>query len=469
MTVKKRVKKLQTRAENDLAGLLNNTATIAKNTNKQGRKLVEEATITTIAQHEAFLKSAEGLGTPKFAQEFELFLLTCDKVNSFQGKLAINTAEMRKSYNAWRDFMNKAGYGAPAPMQQSHKDYNIIGQRCFIIYTHLVKAGKTLQKNSKVVDIKPSVISNNNKRAEAFRRLYMTAIAISRAPDNILGNTSSIEDMETAVDFYYNNMSQQQWEVEKSKTIDVLSGKAEQVLILETQQNQAKVAAEYQIGKYLNRLWNTGTIGNTQMREMLSNSNFTRLKGSKVLEDELVKQTTDLLMGKPPKRHKSRTKSKKSAKDTAEVRGAKKLKKLKRQKKAQKIVGLAAGKKLSEKGSEDTVKTLLSVKRKINKRLPAEVRRNMGRPALINRTGIFSNSVELKDLRSTKTGISGDYTYMRTGGGTSKNRGGVYETFENTGKKTWPVGYNPKTLITKSIRNLAMEYTEKKFTYLRRV
>ena len=93
----------------------------------------------------------------------------------------------------------------------------------------------------------------------------------------------------------------------------------------------------------------------------------------------------------------------------------------------------------------------------------------MGRPALINRTGIFSNSVELKNLRSSKKGISGEYTYMRTGGGTSKNRGGVYETFENTGKRRWPAGYNPKPLITKSIRNLAMEYTEKKFTYLRRV
>jgi hypothetical protein len=31
-----------------------------------------------------------------------------------------------------------------------------------------------------------------------------------------------------------------------------------------------------------------------------------------------------------------------------------------------------------------------------------------------------------------------------------------YETFENEGRKRWPSGYNPKPLISKSIRNLAL-------------
>ena len=112
---------------------------------------------------------------------------------------------------------------------------------------------------------------------------------------------------------------------------------------------------------------------------------------------------------------------------------------------------------------------LLKIQRLINKRLPAEVRRNMGKPALTNRTGIFSNSTELVSLRQTKAGISGEYTYMRTGGGTSKNRGGVYETFENEGVKDWPRGYNPKPLIAKSIRNLALEYTQQRLVSLRRI
>jgi hypothetical protein len=43
-----------------------------------------------------------------------------------------------------------------------------------------------------------------------------------------------------------------------------------------------------------------------------------------------------------------------------------------------------------------------------------------------------------------------------------------YKTFENQGQRKWPSGYNPKPLITKSIRNLALQHVEAKFT-LRRV
>ena len=93
-----------------------------------------------------------------------------------------------------------------------------------------------------------------------------------------------------------------------------------------------------------------------------------------------------------------------------------------------------------------------------NKRLPAEVRRNMGRPALINQTGRFSNSTEVRNFRQTEAGISGEYTYQTS----------PYETFENTGERRWPTGYNPKPLIAKSIRNLAIQYTEQKLVSLRR-
>ena len=82
----------------------------------------------------------------------------------------------------------------------------------------------------------------------------------------------------------------------------------------------------------------------------------------------------------------------------------------------------------------------------------------MGRPALINRTGRFSNSVKLESLRETGGGISGEYSYMLS----------PYETFENTGVRKWPIGYNPKPLITMSIRKLAMQYTDQKFTQIRR-
>jgi|TARA_B110000858_G_scaffold175980_1_gene209824 hypothetical protein len=112
----------------------------------------------------------------------------------------------------------------------------------------------------------------------------------------------------------------------------------------------------------------------------------------------------------------------------------------------------------SEKKKEKDSGDLLRLEALINKRLPAEVRRNMGRPALINQTGRFSNSVEAQNFRSTKAGISGEYTYQLS----------PYETFENTGRYKWPNGYNPKPLIAKSIRKLALQYAEQKLVSLRR-
>jgi hypothetical protein len=111
-----------------------------------------------------------------------------------------------------------------------------------------------------------------------------------------------------------------------------------------------------------------------------------------------------------------------------------------------------------QKKKREGTSDLLKVETLINKRLPAQVRRNMGRPALINQTGRFSNSVQLGKLRETKAGLSGEYTYQKA----------PYETFENTGSRRWPVGYNPKPLIAKSIRDLAMQYTEQKLVSLRR-
>ena len=113
---------------------------------------------------------------------------------------------------------------------------------------------------------------------------------------------------------------------------------------------------------------------------------------------------------------------------------------------------------VSATGSVPITADSLKLRRLINKRLGPEVRRNMGRPALINQTGRFSNSTKV-NLRETSAGISGEYTYLRS----------PYETFENTGSRKWPTGYNPKPLITKSIRNLALQYTAQKLVSLRRV
>lgn len=123
------------------------------------------------------------------------------------------------------------------------------------------------------------------------------------------------------------------------------------------------------------------------------------------------------------------------------------------------LTAAATATKRKEQQKQQKTDGLLKLRAVIQKRLPAEVRRNMGRPALINRTGEFSNSVDLVSLRHTTAGISGEYTYKLN----------PYATFENLGQRQWPTGYNPKRLIAKSIRQLAMQYTEEKLVSLRRI
>ena len=119
----------------------------------------------------------------------------------------------------------------------------------------------------------------------------------------------------------------------------------------------------------------------------------------------------------------------------------------------------ARSSKRIEQKKEEKAKGLNTLRAQIQKRLPAEVRRQMGRPELINRTGTFSNSIQLVNLRRTKMGVSGQYTYKLN----------PYATFESLGQRKWPEAYNPKPLISKSIRELAMQYTKEKLVSLRRI
>ena len=118
-----------------------------------------------------------------------------------------------------------------------------------------------------------------------------------------------------------------------------------------------------------------------------------------------------------------------------------------------------ANKEKGNKGIDEAfdMRNLLKVKNAINKRLPAEVRRNMGRPALINRSGRFSNSVMIDSVFPAAQTLLIKYNY----------RLNPYETFENKGRNKWPSGYNPKPLIAKSIRNLAMGMVDQKLTIRR--
>lgn len=125
---------------------------------------------------------------------------------------------------------------------------------------------------------------------------------------------------------------------------------------------------------------------------------------------------------------------------------------------AGKIASKGKGGRSPRPKNTDATLDMLKLKKQINKRLPTAVKQNMGRPALINQTGRFAESAEVVRIKPSAKTLVADYTYQLN----------PYETFENTGDKQWPAGYNPKPLIAKSIREVAQAAVDEKFI-LRRV
>lgn len=187
-------------------------------------------------------------------------------------------------------------------------------------------------------------------------------------------------------------------------------------------------------------------------------------KARQVAGEKLIKDILKKNKGKA-KRTKKRNADIKTGKTKrssvvkkAKVRGAVKKHAKKR------ITVLKRPTKSKERGtgrqaSTNQAKELARLKKYINSRLPAEVRRNHGKDGAIRkRTGRFSNSVEIRSMTQAQNSVMIKYTYLLS----------PYETFENTGRRRWPMSYNPKLLIAKSIRNLAEGRINQKLT-LRRV
>jgi hypothetical protein len=94
----------------------------------------------------------------------------------------------------------------------------------------------------------------------------------------------------------------------------------------------------------------------------------------------------------------------------------------------------------------------------MNEQLPRVIQKNMNTPALQNRTGRFANSVTVTDISMTAGGFpSIGYTYQK----------GPYQTFE-PGFRQGSVERDPRRLIDKSMREIAMQYAIGRF-YTRRV
>lgn len=123
----------------------------------------------------------------------------------------------------------------------------------------------------------------------------------------------------------------------------------------------------------------------------------------------------------------------------------------------------ASARPRSQSGKQEKTYSLAQIKAFVNRGLHNKIKQNMGRPALEYQTGQFARSVQLLSLRETTKTVQGNYTYQLDGG---QGQQGVYSTFENSAR--WPVGYDPKPLIAKSIRELASKYTDQKFVLRRK-
>lgn len=257
----------------------------------------------------------------------------------------------------------------------------------------------------------------------------------------------------------------------KKKNIDVYRGTDKMIeLKMESPEynRDYKAAAENSIAVEFRKILRNRDENTSKVKKLFKTIKHEDIEGSPSIKQKIRGDLKKLAKGKKVSPHRS-TKTSKTVKVKSKARInlaaisqtpaiTKKLAKEAGRLKAATNRGKAtkAGAKKSKTGRDQL--NLAKIQAAINTRLPAEVRRNMGRPALINQTGRFSNSVKLTGLRQAPASIVADYTYQLN----------PYETFENTGVRQWPTGYNPKPLISKSIRNLAAAFIDQKFT-LRRV
>jgi len=116
-----------------------------------------------------------------------------------------------------------------------------------------------------------------------------------------------------------------------------------------------------------------------------------------------------------------------------------------------------ATRRTTTRAGQNTTLNLNALKAQINARLSMTIIKNMGTPALENRTGRFARSAIVTDVTQTSKGFpSIGYTYQKY----------PYQTFE-PGFKQGSVQRDPRTLIDRSIREIASELLVGRF-YTRR-
>jgi hypothetical protein len=357
-------------------------------------------------------------------------------------------------------------------MDADHKEFSVVSFRMRVIYEGLLRlsnndqiwgrTGREKREQTTIPEIKreggkDDPITERRKirltklqvvkLTEQIRRLFITSLALSELK---VGDNRTRKQIVTD---FINNTGQDKYSLLKKTQVDVFNDKGEvEIQLVKADFNRKeKGLIEREIGMAASAFLRQQ---NTKFFNALRGVPWHRFEGSEDIQSQFNKQIMQVAQGKKPRKYNSTT-----AKNGAAKPKNKKAKVVRNRPNKFKQIKIppmrAAQRERPDANQERETAKLITL---INKRLPAEVRRNMGRPALINQTGRFSNSVELESLRPTAGGLSGVYNYMTS----------PYETFENTGKMRWPTGYNPKPLIAKSVRNLAMAYTTQKLASLRR-
>lgn len=179
--------------------------------------------------------------------------------------------------------------------------------------------------------------------------------------------------------------------------------------------------------------------------KQMGDIDVTNIKGSPTLVEDL---TANLVEELDPKKKRKR----KTSSTSTRARAKKRTESIRKKKK---LKSESQRKKMASKGASSQPLYLLGI---LNKELPDVVRKNMGAPGLTNRSGRFASSVRAVDITQTAKGFpSVGYTYRKN----------PYQTFE-TGNRQGSADYDPRKLIDKSIREIAIQFAVGRF-YTRRI
>ena len=193
-------------------------------------------------------------------------------------------------------------------------------------------------------------------------------------------------------------------------------------------------------------------MGIRKIKQFLANkANLKDLAGSDSIKDRKIKETTNAVLD--PFREKKNIKvsgARKVIKKSSSNTVTKKVKPtIKSKKTSVKVTAKVRRQKKREIAKQSPASSMLQMIGLMNKKLPETVRKNMGEPGLVNRTGRFAESVQVTEVTQTPKGFpSVGYTYMKD----------PYQVFEEGSRGSWSNGYrDPRELIDRSIREIAAE------------